>query len=255
MTRTPRAFTLIELLVVIAIIAILMAIMMPALSRVKDQARDQACRANLKSVGLGVQMYLQDQDFKLPDLNTHTNNTNGHLWWDDAGNPLRASDDRAYWGIAYLPYLEDREVFGCAAFRHFAETVAKELLYGGDHKLIYTSAFGGNGWLSEENAMSIPRHSEVIVAHDHMEPRIENGERDMLFAGSSGTNLTHYRQGGGRDDWYRGIFRHNIRSLDEFETAGTLNILWLDGHVTSMRENTGEDVRKRWYDPLDKNDP
>ena len=117
MTRTPRAFTLIELLVVIAIIAILMAIMMPALSRVKDQARDQACRANLKSVGLGVHMYLQDQEFVMPDMHTHTGNTNGHLWWDDAGDPLRASDNQAYWGIAFHKYLEDREVFGCAAFR------------------------------------------------------------------------------------------------------------------------------------------
>jgi len=256
MTRTPRAFTLIELLVVIAIIAILMAILIPALSRVKDQARDQACRANLKSVGLGIHMYLQDQDFVMPDMHTHTNNTNGHLWWDAAGNPLRAGDDRAYWGIAFYRYLEDREVFGCAAWRNFAETVAKDLLYGGDPELIHTSAFGANGWLTKENTVRIPRHSEVIVAHDHAEPRIENGNAsnsDMLFVGPSGTNLTHYRQGGGRANWYRAIFRHNIRSLDDFETAGTLNILWLDGHVSSLRETNGEDVRKRWYDPLDKN--
>jgi len=257
MTRTSRAFTLIELLVVIAIIAVLMAILMPALQRVKDQARDQACRGNLKNVGLGVMMYLQDHDFTMPDMHTHTNNTNGHLWWDTAGNPLRAGDLRAYWGIAYYPYIEDREVFGCPAFRNYCETIAKELLYGGDPKLIYTSAFGANGWLTEENTLRIPRHSEVIVAHDHMEPRIENGANagnsDMLFPSPTGTNLTHYRRGGGRGDWYRGIFRHNIRSLDDFETGGTLNILWLDGHVTSLRETTGEDVLKRWYDPLKKN--
>ena len=257
MTRTARAFTLIELLVVIAIIAILMAILVPALSRVKDQARDQACRGNLKNVGLGVHMYLQDNDFTLPDMHTHTNNTNGHLWWDDAGNPLHAGDDRAYWGIAYYPYVEEREVFGCAAWRTFAETIAKDLLYGGDHKLIYTSAFGANGWLTKENTVRIPRHSEVIVAHDHAEPRIENGastgNADMLFVGPDGTNLTHYRQGGGRANWYRAIFRHNIRKLGDFETGGTLNVLWLDGHVSSLRETTGEDVRKRWYDPLEKN--
>ena len=122
-----RGFTLIELLVVIAIIAILMAILMPALQRAKDQARDQVCRGNLKNVGLGIMMYLQDNEFKMSDMNTHTGNTNGHLWWDTAGNPLRASDDQAYWGIAYYKYVEDREVFGCAAFRTFAETIAKEI--------------------------------------------------------------------------------------------------------------------------------
>jgi prepilin-type N-terminal cleavage/methylation domain-containing protein/prepilin-type processing-associated H-X9-DG protein len=258
MRHHRSAFTLIELLVVIAIIAILMGLLMPALSRVKEQARDQACKANLKSVGVGVLMYLQDSDYHIPNLHItpRTNQCNGHLWWDTQGRPLTTNDDRAYWGIAYIDYVKERKVFGCAAFRNFCETIAQDLLYGGDHKLIYTSAFAANGWLSEENTVRIPHHAEVIVAHDHMEPRIENGENagnsDMLFPSPNGTNLTHYRQGGGRADWYRGIFRHNIRSRSEFETGGSLNILWLDGHVSSLQETTGEGVLKRWYDPLGK---
>ena len=51
------AFTLIELLVVIAIIAVLMAILMPALNRVKRQARNVACQANLNQWGLFFAMY------------------------------------------------------------------------------------------------------------------------------------------------------------------------------------------------------
>lgn len=251
------AFTLIELLVVIAIIAILMAIMMPALSRVKEQARDQACKANLKSIGVGILMYLQDNDYKMPDMYTHTGNCNGHLWWDGAGRPLRAGDDRAYWGIAYFDYIKEREVFGCAAFRNFCEMIAQELLYGGDYKLIYTSAYGANGWLTKENTVRLPHHAEIIVAHDHMEPRIENGANsgnsDMLFPSPNGMNLTHYREGGSRANWYRGIFRHNIRSRDRYKTGGSLNTLWLDGHVSSIKETTGEGVLKRWYDPLNKN--
>ena len=245
MTRTARAFTLIELLVVIAIIAVLMAILMPALQRVKDQARDQACRGNLKGIGLGILMYHQDNDYMMPD----TGNSNSYLWYDDAGNPLEPRGNNSYWGIAYLDYVKERELFGCPAFRTFAETIAKELLYGIEPELIYTSAYAANGSLSKENTIRIPRHSEVLMAHDHMEPRID---QDMLFPNASGMNLNHYRQGGGRSNWYRGIFRHNIRSLDDFKTAGTLNILWLDGHVTSLRETDGEDILKRWYDPLDK---
>jgi prepilin-type N-terminal cleavage/methylation domain-containing protein len=57
-----RGFTLIELLVVIAIIAILMAILMPALSRVRDQARQINCSANLRNWNLSFNMYVNEND-------------------------------------------------------------------------------------------------------------------------------------------------------------------------------------------------
>jgi prepilin-type N-terminal cleavage/methylation domain-containing protein/prepilin-type processing-associated H-X9-DG protein len=59
-------FTLIELLVVIAIIAILMAILMPALQRVKEQAREITCRANLRQYGIAQSLYLDDNDSRYP---------------------------------------------------------------------------------------------------------------------------------------------------------------------------------------------
>jgi hypothetical protein len=53
---------LIELLVVIAIIALLMSILMPALARVKKQARNVACRANLRQWTIFFSMFTGEND-------------------------------------------------------------------------------------------------------------------------------------------------------------------------------------------------
>jgi len=61
-----RGFTLIELLVVIAVIALLMAILMPALNAAREQGRRAVCAQNEKNTGLGLFLYANDYDGKLP---------------------------------------------------------------------------------------------------------------------------------------------------------------------------------------------
>ncbi|MHC4171098.1 MAG: type II secretion system protein [Planctomycetota bacterium] len=71
-----NAFTLIELLVVIAIIALLMAILMPALAKVKDQARQIGCAANLRQWNFVFNNYSNDNDGKF-----YTGTNNLGYWW------------------------------------------------------------------------------------------------------------------------------------------------------------------------------
>lgn len=76
-----RGFTLVELLVVIAIIAILVAMVMPVLLEAKDAARMRRCVTNLRQLGQGLTMYMDDNSgFGLPiDLGL-TNHSYDNTW-------------------------------------------------------------------------------------------------------------------------------------------------------------------------------
>jgi len=63
-----RAFTLIELLVVMAIISILAALVLPVLNRGKESARSVRCLSNLHQIGMGLQLYVSDNNNHLPAL-------------------------------------------------------------------------------------------------------------------------------------------------------------------------------------------
>ena len=60
--ETKKAFTLVELLVVIAVIALLMAILLPTLGKAREQARQIACKNNLKTLVLCAHLWSEDHD-------------------------------------------------------------------------------------------------------------------------------------------------------------------------------------------------
>jgi prepilin-type N-terminal cleavage/methylation domain-containing protein len=60
------AFTLIELLVVIAVIGVLAALLLPVLGRAKEKAQIAQCLSNLHQIGVGIKMYVEDNNGTLP---------------------------------------------------------------------------------------------------------------------------------------------------------------------------------------------
>ena len=248
--QMARGFTLIELLVVIAIIAILLAILMPAMRKIREIARETACKSNLRNVGLAVAMYLDDYERKIPN----TGSSNGFLWFESDGVTYRrpGSGSGTYWGTYYKDYLKETKIFGCPSLQRVPEGLIYNYSdFPDSSAVIQHAAFGLNHHerARGRNTNDIYRVSEFIFCTDHAEPRPECGTSDAFHNGDrpGAMNLTSHRRGGSRFRYYRQIFRHNIRYADDDRTGGRANILWLDGHVTSLEETTGDDVPSRWY--------
>ena len=245
-----NGFTLIELLVVIAIIAVLMGILMPALRKVKEQAKNMACKSNLRNIGLVVSLYLDDNDRRIPD----TGSSNGHLWDETNGQPRRpGSGSGTYWGTFYRSYMKETKIFGCPSLQRVPEGLIYSYAdYPDPADVIQHAAYGinhHNEARGNRKVSTIYRADEFLYASDHAEPRPDGGTSDSFHNGDHpGTdNLTQYRQGGSRSQTYRQIFRHNMRYPDPYRTGGKANLLWLDGHVSALEETTGDDFPERWY--------
>jgi len=113
--QRPRAFTLIELLVVIAIISILAAILFPVFARARENARRASCMSNMKQLGLGMLMYAQDYDEKLPFLGASSSHQPDPIVPGDTKFNYNSTSDFYYtgWVAEIYPYVKSTQVYLC----------------------------------------------------------------------------------------------------------------------------------------------
>lgn len=146
MFKTNRAFTLIELLVVIAIIAILAAILFPVFAQAREKARQTICLSNVKQLGLGVMMYMQDFDETVPI---------GGYWVDSSPT----GESRWYWDVQ--PYMKSQMIRQCPSSR-FARNITPANKWDSNYGL-NSNLSGWAQWANVKSNAAITVPADTIL--------------------------------------------------------------------------------------------
>ena len=266
--RPHAAFTLVELLVVIGLVALLIGILLPVLGAARRAAQASRCAANLRQIGIAARLYANAYGDVLQY--SVAAKANWIKVWQPRGqsNVLRLADpldSTAYWGVAYLPFLASRtlvEAEGDPA--NGIVEFARKIWYcpssngmSRDYGVpdpTFPISYAINGYVTGSSA---PRYrklasyrvpSNVILAQDAVKTRLTGGvyagASDTLSAWTSSNNLRDWRPpsgvaylAGAHPDALREYYRHSRRST----------VLWIDGHVSTIAESLGADVRQSNY--------
>ncbi|GAB4469304.1 MAG: hypothetical protein OHK0029_41870 [Armatimonadaceae bacterium] len=244
--HVSHAFTLIELLVVIAIIAILAAILFPVFAQARAKARQTACLSNMKQIGLGMMMYVQDYDEKLPPFRQVP--TGGDWWtarmlnWKDSILPYIKNGGRAYNGGAAYTQQGDGGIFQCPD-NIAAWSTARAWGFGGtgnpgDESTRFARSYAVNKDAGvNETGQTIwpcvgdsPCGGGGIAAISQVADTIMVAESRLTFADVSAANVAYECQRGTGEPWGGTGF-----SCVKGHNGGFSNFVFFDGHAKAHR--------------------
>jgi prepilin-type N-terminal cleavage/methylation domain-containing protein/prepilin-type processing-associated H-X9-DG protein len=227
-----RGFTLIELLVVIAIIAILAAILFPVFAQAREKARQSSCTSNLKQIGMGIMMYVQDNDecFSARTNSSGTTGAPGDVRPDVLGRGnINMPSMFSNWEVFYQPYVKNSGVWLCPSGTKPLMTPFAGGIIDGNltpapilNNYAYNFDLLAPGPLQPIGLAQLGSPAELIVALDARNSFCISSTNDF-------TNL--------RSNACLGLIvavPANTNSAQAIRHSSMANVLFADGHVKSV---------------------